>query len=109
MKTKNITLAALALLLAACGNEEILENNENGTVGGGNKEPMTFTAGTVQTRTSLAEGNAVYWTEGNRVAIYDGTDKLCEFEATTIDGNTATLEGKAASADTYPLSIPLRP
>lgn len=106
MKVKSMTITALALLLAACGNEEILDNNETGTVGGGNKVPMTFTAGTVQTRTSLAEGNAVYWTEGNRVAIYDGTDKLCEFEATTIDGNTATLEGKAASADTYTAFYP---
>ena len=52
MKVKNITLAALALLLAACGNEEIIENNENGNA---EKVPMTFTAGTVQTRTSLAE------------------------------------------------------
>lgn len=69
-----MTIAALALLLAACGNEEILENNENGTVGGGNKVPMTFTAGTVQTRTSLAEdGYAVNWTAKDTIAIWDGT------------------------------------
>ena len=31
MKVKNMTIAALALLLAACSNEEILENNESGS------------------------------------------------------------------------------
>ena len=104
MKVKNITLAALALLLAACGNEEILENNENGNA---EKVPMTFTAGIPQTRTSLAEdGYTVNWTEGDRVAIYDGTDKLCEFEATEIEGNTATLSGDAASAGTYTAFYP---
>ena len=103
MKIQHLTTAALALLLAACGNEEIVEGSGSGTTA---KVPMTFTAGGAQTRTSLAEGNAVYWTEGDLVAIYDGTDKLCEFEATTIDGNTATLEGKAASADTYTAFYP---
>ena len=33
MKAKNMTIAALALLLAACGNEEIIENNESGSTG----------------------------------------------------------------------------
>ena len=52
MKAKNMTIAALALLLAACGNEEIIENNESGSTG---KVHMTFTAGMPQTRTSLGE------------------------------------------------------
>ena len=57
--------------MAACGNEEILENNENGNA---EKVPMTFTAGTVQTRTSLAEdGYAVNWTAKDTIAIWDGT------------------------------------
>ncbi len=98
MKVKNITLAALALLLAACGNEEIIENNENGNA---EKVPMTFTAGTVQTRTSLAEdGHAVNWTEGDKVAIYDDRDTN-EFTATEVNGSTATLTGKAAVSYSY--------
>lgn len=96
MKKENMTIAALALLLAACGNEEIIENNEVGTAV---KVPMTFTVGTPQTRTSL-NGTDVHWTKGDKVAINDGTDTN-EFTATTVGGNSATLTGEAALADTY--------
>ena len=99
-----MTIAALALLLAACGNEEILENNESGSTG---KVHMTFTAGTPQTRTSLADdGHAVNWTQGDLVAIYDGTETICKFEATEVEGSTATLEGEAAETDTYTAFYP---
>lgn len=96
MKKENMTIAALALLLAACGNEEIIENNEVGTAV---KVPMTFTVGTPQTRTSL-KGTDVHWTEGDKVAINDGT-YTNEFTATTVSGSSATLTGEAALADTY--------
>lgn len=99
-----MTIAALALLLAACGNEEILENNESGSTG---KVHMTFTAGTPQTRTSLGEdGRAVNWTQGDLVAIYDGTETICKFEATEVSGSTATLEGEAKVTDTYTAFYP---
>lgn len=99
-----MTIAALALLLAACGNEEILENNESGSTG---KVHMTFTAGTPQTRTSLGEdGHAVNWTQGDLVAIYDGTETICKFEATEVSGSTATLEGEAKVTDTYTAFYP---
>jgi len=99
-----MTIAALALLLAACGNEEILENNESGSTG---KVHMTFTAGTPQTRTSLGEdGHAVNWTLNDLVAIYDGTETICKFEATEVSGSTATLEGEAAETDTYTAFYP---
>ena len=99
-----MTIAALALLLAACGNEEILENNESGSTG---KVHMTFSAGTPQTRTSLAEdGHAVNWTQGDLVAIYDGTETICKFEATEVSGSTATLEGEAKVTDTYTAFYP---
>lgn len=104
MKAKHILLAALALLLAACGNEEIIENNESGSTG---KVHMTFTAGTPQTRTSLGEdGHAVNWTQGDLVAIYDGTETICKFEATEVSGSTATLEGEAKVTDTYTAFYP---
>ena len=104
MKAKNMTIAALALLLAACGNEEIIENNESGSTG---KVHMTFTAGMPQTRTSLGEdGLAVNWTQGDLVAIYDGTETICKFEATEVSGSTATLEGEAAETDTYTAFYP---
>ena len=99
-----MTIAALALLLAACGNEEIIENNESGSTG---KVHMTFTAGTPQTRTSLADdGLAVNWTQGDLVAIYDGTETICKFEATKVEGSTATLEGEAKVTDTYTAFYP---
>lgn len=99
-----MTIAALALLLAACGNEEILENNESGNAG---KVHMTFTAGMPQTRTSLGEdGHAVNWTQGDLVAIYDGTETICKFEATEVSGSTATLKGEAAETDTYTAFYP---
>lgn len=99
-----MTIAALALLLAACGNEEIIENNESGSTG---KVHMTFTAGTPQTRTSLADdGLAVNWTQGDLVAIYDGTETICKFEATEVSGSTATLEGEAKVTDTYTAFYP---
>lgn len=99
-----MTIAALALLLAACGNEEILENNESGSTG---KVHMTFTAGMPQTRTSLGEdGHAVNWTQGDLVAIYDGTETICKFEATEVSGSIATLEGEAKVTDTYTAFYP---
>lgn len=99
-----MTIAALALLLAACGNEEIIENNESGSTG---KVHMTFTAGMPQTRTSLGEdGHAVNWTQGDLVAIYDGTETICKFEATEVSGSTATLEGEAKVTDTYTAFYP---
>ena len=104
MKAKHIVLVAAALALAACGNEEILENNESGSTG---KVHMTFTAGTPQTRTSLADdGHAVNWTQGDLVAIYDGTETICKFEATEVSGSTATLEGEAKVTDTYTAFYP---
>ena len=99
-----MTITALALLLAACGNEEILENNESGNAG---KVHMTFTAGMPQTRTSLGEdGHAVNWTLNDLVAIYDGTETICKFEATEVSGSTATLEGEAKVTDTYTAFYP---
>ena len=99
MKIQHLITAALALFFAACGNEEIIDNPGNGTAA---KVHMTFTTGTPQTRTSLAEdGHAVNWTQGDLVAIYDGTTELCKFEATEVNGSTATLEGEAVETDTY--------
>ena len=47
-------MAAAALILAACGNEEFIENVENGAAE--QLVPMTFTANMPQTRTYLSGG-----------------------------------------------------
>lgn len=106
MRTKNMTIAALALLLAACGNEEILENNEVGSIG--ELVPMTFTAGMPQTRTSLGEdGHAINWNADDEITIWSGsyTTKY-KFTAAQVDGSSASFIGKAAAADTYTAFYP---
>lgn len=68
-------------MLVACSKEEIVDNS--GYVGEG-KIPMTFSAGIVESRTSLADDNAVHWTDGDLVAIFDGTNKN-KFTASDIN------------------------
>ena len=100
MKIQHLTTAALALLFAACGNEEIVEGSGSGTTA---KVPMTFTAGGAQTRTSLQpadeEGqSAVHWTAGDAIAIWDGT---ATNKFTTEDaGATAKFTGEVTEGST---------
>ena len=99
MKTIRIfTMAAAALILAACGNEEFIENVENGAAE--QLVPMTFTANMPQTRTYLSGGTNVHWSEGDEIALWDNTDKR-KFTATEIDGSSATFTGMANSNDRY--------
>lgn len=105
MKTLRIlTLAAAVLTLAACGNEEFIENNPGNEAA--KPVPMTFTAGMPQTRTQLAAGNEVHWTEGDKIALWDGTT-VREFTATTISGSNATFTGTATPSSTYTAFYPL--
>lgn len=105
MKTTRIlSLAAAVLTLAACGNEEFIENNPGNEAA--KPVPMTFTAGMPQTRTQLAAGNEVHWTEGDKIALWDGT-AMREFTATTISGSNATFTGTATPSSTYTAFYPL--
>lgn len=104
MKTLHIlTLAAAVLTLAACGNEEFIENNPGNEAA--KPVPMTFTAGMPQTRTQLAAGNEVHWTEGDKIALWDGVT-VQEFTATTISGSNATFEGYANVNEDYTAFYP---
>lgn len=104
MKTTRIlSLAAAVLTLAACGNEEFIENNPGNEAA--KPVPMTFTAGMPQTRTQLAAGNEVHWTEGDKIALWDGTT-VQEFTATTISGSNATFEGYANVNEDYTAFYP---
>lgn len=95
--------AALAgSLLGACTNDEdVMMNNGDASA----KTPMTFTAGTAQTRTALGDdGKAVNWVAGDAIAVWDGTEKL---EFTTQDaGATATFTGEARPAGSYTAFYP---
>lgn len=105
MKTTRIlSLAAAVLTLAACGNEEFIENNPGNEAA--KPEFMTFTAGMPQTRTQLAAGNEVHWTEGDKIALWDGT-AVQEFTATTISGSNATFSGTALPGADYTALYPL--
>ncbi|MDM8339162.1 leucine-rich repeat domain-containing protein [Mediterranea massiliensis] len=105
MKTTRIlSLAAAVLTLAACGNEEFIENNPGNEAA--KPVPMTFTAGMPQTRTQLAAGNEVHWTAGDQIALWDGT-AVQEFTATTINGSNATFTGTATPSSTYTALYPL--
>lgn len=105
MKTTRIlSLAAAVLTLAACGNEEFIENNPGNEAA--KPVPMTFTAGMPQTRTQLAADNEVHWTEGDKIALWDGT-AMREFTATTINGSNATFTGTATPSSTYTAFYPL--
>lgn len=104
MKTIRIfTMAAAALILAACGNEEFIENVENGAAE--QLVPMTFTANMPQTRTYLSGGTNVHWSEGDEIALWDNTDKR-KFTATEIDGSSATFTGMANSNNRYAAFYP---
>ena len=95
MKTLRIlTLAAAVLTLAACGNEEFIENNPGN--GAAKPEFMTFTASAPQTRTQL-DGLNVNWVEYDEIAIWDGSGAYQKFmvDAESINGSEATFTGPA--------------
>lgn len=96
-------MAAAALILAACGNEEFIENVENGAAE--QLVPMTFTANMPQTRTYLSGGTDVHWSKGDEIALWDNTDKR-KFTATEIDGSSATFTGEANSNNRYAAFYP---
>lgn len=93
-------VAVAGSLLGACTSEDDELTNYNGK-----KVPMTFTAGSVQTRTALGDdGTAVNWVKGDAIAIFDGTETN---EFTTQDaGASVTFTGTAHQADTYTAFYP---
>ena len=93
-------VAVAGSLLGACTSEDDELTNYNGK-----KVPMTFTAGSVQTRTALGDdGKAVNWVKGDAIAIFDGTETN---EFTTQDaGASVTFTGTAHQADTYTAFYP---
>ena len=109
MKTRQIlgifSLAALALTMSACSNDELLEGEAE------NKEkvelvPMTFTAGMAQTRTELVEQGIfkkVRWQQGDVISILNlGGEQQVNCPFTTQNNDfTATFTGEAPEADAY--------
>ncbi|MCF2592615.1 leucine-rich repeat domain-containing protein [Bacteroides caecigallinarum] len=107
MKTTRIlSLAAAVLTLAACGNEEFIENNPGNEAA--KPVPMTFTAGMPQTRTQL-DGLNVHWVEYDEIAIWDGSGAYQKFmvDAESINGSNATFSGTALPGVDYTAFYPL--
>lgn len=107
-----LPLAALALMMGACGNDEM----ENGMKDHVADEfvPMTFTASMdtdADTRTSLVDGKAVHWNGGDNIVVipwnleksFSITENY-KFSSTLEVGQTAattSFTGKAPEAETY--------
>lgn len=107
-----LPLAALALMMGACGNDE-MENGMKDHVAG-EFVPMTFTASMdtdADTRTSLVDGKAVHWNGGDNIVVIpsdweDPVSNLADykFSSTLEVGQTAattSFTGKALEAETY--------
>ena len=99
-------MAAAVLTLAACGNEEFIENNPGNEAA--KPVPMTFTAGMPQTRT-LLDGLNVHWVEYDEIAIWDGSGAYQKFmvDAESINGSNATFSGTALPDANYTAFYPL--
>lgn len=95
-----VCVAIAGGILGACKNEFDEPNLYNGE-----KAPMTFTAGTPQSRTALdGDGKNVKWVKGDAIAIYDGTEAN---EFTTQDeGASATFTGTARQVESYTAFYP---
>lgn len=100
MKKSHSILIAAAMLLASCSQDEHSEGMTTGMT-----VPMTFTAGQVQTRTQLAENNAVHWTENDAIAIWD-EKMIRKFTASEVNESNATFTGEASEAITYTAFYP---
>lgn len=107
-----LPLAALALMMGACGNDE-MENGIKDHVAG-EFVPMTFTASMdtdADTRTSLVDGKAVHWNGGDNIVVIpsDSEESISnladyKFSSTLEVGQTAattSFTGKDLEADTY--------
>lgn len=107
-----LPLAALALMMGACGNDE-MENGIKDHVAG-EFVPMTFTASMdtdADTRTSLVDGKAVHWNGGDNIVVIpsDSEESISnladyKFSSTLEVGQTAattSFTGKALEAETY--------
>lgn len=99
MKKLRVEFLAAVMLLTACESEDFLDSGNGDSAGG--LVPMTFTADILQTRTQLAEGNTVHWTEGDQIAVWKSGGVKQLFTAGNINGSSATFTGEVEEADSY--------
>lgn len=93
MKAMKLLLGAACVALAGSLMTACTQDETEG-LATGKLVSMTFTAGTVQTRTALGDdGMAVNWSENDAIAIFDGS-RQNKFNATSVNGSTATFSGE---------------
>lgn len=93
MKAMKLLLGAACVALAG-GLMTACTQDETEGLATGKLVPMTFSAGTAQTRTELGDdGMAVNWSENDAIAIFDGS-RQNKFNATNVNGSTATFSGE---------------
>lgn len=101
MKKNLIILAGMAVLISAVSCS--IEESNIDPIPADPRVPMTFTAGEF-TKTSLVPGdneNAVHWSAGDAISIFDGTNNN-EFTLTEGAGTaSAKFEGEAVPDQTY--------
>ena len=101
MKKINIFFAAALLLAASCAKEQIPSvSNEPKLV------EKTFVADAGMTKTSLADGNKVVWTAGDKISVFDDvSNKNNPFESSSINGNGAYFTGYVAEKATKYVAV----
>lgn len=104
--TQILSLAATAVLLAACNKDDINGNKAGNMTG--QPVPMTFTAAIPQTRTQL-DGLNVHWSEWDEIALWDGSGSYQKLmvDNESIKGSTATFSGPAVAGADYTAFYPL--
>lgn len=95
---KNILLIAgfvLAFTAVSCSLEENAEPVVDSVV------PMEFTADAAVTKTAITDDNAVIWSEGDAISVFDGAG-YHKFTAGTAGSTTTKFSGEAESGkETY--------
>lgn len=102
-KIYHVMFAASLLLAASCAKEQQPVVN-------GNEEKMvekTFTADlTDVTKTSLVDGKMVYWTEGDKISVFDNVNnKNNAFASANLDGTLADFTGYIADGATEYVAV----
>ena len=101
-----IMLAAAVAVFASCAKEQNPSVESAAPI----MVQKTFSADLVATRTSLENGKYVYWTEGDKISVFDNVSmKNNVFAASNINGSGAEFTGYVADgASEYVAVFPYR-
>lgn len=87
-------------MLQSCTKDEL--SNVNAVSG---PQDMTFVVGTPSSRTSLQNGTTVWWTAGDAISIFSGTENN-KFTTATGGSTVTTFTGKATPNNSYTALYP---